>query len=207
MRGVFAHWPNRITALRFVGSIVLFVLMALLQDETPETIVEHRRLVQVAFWLFVVTAATDFLDGYLARRDKLVSAFGRIADPFTDKVLILGAMIFACATPWMRHLLPAWMVVVILSRELLVTGIRGFVEKMGGEFPADGFGKLKMIAQCCAVGGLFWIEAHDWPGAWDTFWYWLVRVLVWVTLLATIGSGLSYVLKAKDVLAGAEGER
>ena len=81
---VFSHWPNRITALRFIGAFVLFGLLTAIGDDVQMT------LNQASFWLFVVVAATDFLDGYLARRDNLVSAFGRIADPFVDKVLILG---------------------------------------------------------------------------------------------------------------------
>lgn len=196
--GVFAHWPNRITALRFAGAMVLFVVLAVYGDRDPE---EARSAFCIAFWLFVVTAMTDFVDGYLARRDNFITAFGRIADPFTDKVLILGTMIFLCVIPWTRVLLPAWMVVIILAREFLVTGIRGYVESVGGEFPADGFGKIKMIVQCFAVGGLLWLEAYDWPGAWFTFWYELARWLVYATLLATVGSGITYVMKTNKALS------
>lgn len=192
--GVFTHWPNRITALRFVLALTLFGILAVWVEEDPA---QHRGVWAIAFWLFVVTAATDFLDGWLARRDNLITAFGRIADPFVDKVLILGAMIFLIAMP--ESLLPAWMVVVILAREFLVTGIRGYVEGEGGQFPADGFGKIKMIVQCFAVGGLMWCEAYDW-GEWRGFWRIVVVVLVWATLLATLGSGLTYVLKTRRVL-------
>jgi len=208
--GVFAHWPNRITAMRFVGSMVLFAIFTYMQDftvvpvEGKELISDHRFLAAFCFWLFVITAATDFLDGYLARRDKLVSAFGRIADPFTDKVLILGAMIYGAAMPWTQHFMPVWMVVVILARELLVTGIRSYVEKVGGEFPADGFGKIKMIAQCIAVGGLMWYEAYAWPEGWKTFWLWFIHAMVWITLIATLGSGVGYITKARKILSETE---
>ncbi len=193
--GVFTHWPNRITALRFVLALSLFGILAVWVEKDPA---QHRRVWLVAFWLFVVTAATDFLDGWLARRDNQVTAFGRIADPFVDKVLILGAMIFLIAMP--ESLLPAWMVVVILAREFLVTGIRGYVESEGGEFPADGLGKIKMIVQCFAVGGLMWCEAYEWGDVWRGYWRLLVIVLIWATLLATVGSGLSYVLKTRRAL-------
>lgn len=198
--GVFAHWPNRITAIRFVGALVLFTIFAWLAEVDAASIAEHRGIVAVSFWLFVLVAATDFLDGYLARRDKTITAFGRIADPFTDKVLILGAMIFQATMPWSREWLPAWMVVVILAREFLVTGIRGYVESVGGEFPADRFGKIKMIVQCCAVGAILWLRAYDWPDAWFRFWSGLTHALVWATVLTTLGSGLSYVLKTQRVL-------
>lgn len=199
--GVFSHWPNRITALRFLGALVLFALFASLGERRPE---EDRTVFQVAFWLFVVVASTDFLDGYLARQGNLITAFGRIADPFVDKVLILGSMIFMAVLPWSRPWLPAWVVVLILARELLVTGIRGYVESLGGEFPADGFGKVKMIVQCFAVGGIIWVQAYDWPPAWRSFWSGLAHVLVWGTVLATVGSGISYVLKTKSILVERE---
>lgn len=199
-KGVFSHWPNRITALRFVGALVLFAILAVFGDAEPEKV---RGVICLAFWLFVVTASTDFLDGYLARQGNLVSVFGRIADPFVDKVLILGSMIFMAVLPWSRAWMPAWVVVVILAREFLVTGIRGYVESVGGEFPADTFGKIKMIVQCFAVGSIIWIEAYDWPAGWRTFWEVLSHVLVWATLVATLGSGLSYVVRTRGVLARA----
>ncbi|MFT4538520.1 MAG: CDP-diacylglycerol--glycerol-3-phosphate 3-phosphatidyltransferase [Planctomycetota bacterium] len=202
--GVFAHWPNRITAIRFVGALVLFANMRLFSDRTPENIHESRSLVLIAFWLFVFVASTDFLDGYLARKGNLVSVFGRIADPFVDKVLILGTMIFLAVAPWSRPWMPAWMVVVILAREFLVTGLRGFIESEGGAFPADGFGKIKMIAQCLAVGSILWMQAYSWPAAWLEFWASLAHGLVWVTLLATLGSGISYVMKTRLTLSEAK---
>ena len=67
---------------------------------------------------------------------------------------LLGAMVLLAVGPWSRPWLPGWMVVVILARELLVSAIRSFVEGEGGEFPADRWGKLKMVLQCLAVGGL-----------------------------------------------------
>jgi CDP-diacylglycerol--glycerol-3-phosphate 3-phosphatidyltransferase len=198
--GVFSHWPNRITAIRFAGAAVLFTILAVKGDRSLEEVREARGFVLVTVWLFIVTAATDFLDGYLARRDKHVTAFGRIADPFTDKVLILGAMVFLAVMPWTRDRLPAWMVVTILAREFLVTGIRGYVESVGGEFPADTFGKVKMIVQCVAVASLFWLEAYAWPDGWYQFWSWVSIISIWITLIATVGSGLSYVLKTRKVL-------
>jgi len=199
--GVFAHWPNRITAIRFVGSLVLFTIFAIWGDLTAEEIEGRRAPFLVAFWLFTVVAATDFLDGYLARRDKHITAFGRIADPFTDKVLILGTMVYLADMPWSQRLLPATVVVVIVAREFLVTGIRGYVESLGHEFPADRFGKIKMIVQSIAVGGLIWIEAWPWGDAWHAFWEYFVSGLVVLTLIATVGSGVTYVLKTRDILA------
>ncbi len=200
MKDVFAHWPNRITAIRFLGAMILFGFFQMLSEETLVSVDERRGAVAFSFWLFVVVAATDFLDGYLARKHKHVSDFGRIADPFTDKVLILGSMIYAAVMPWTRPWMPTWIVVIILSRELLVTGLRGYVEKLGGEFPADRWGKIKMIVQCMAVGGVIWLEAYSWPDAWYSFWSGLVHVLVYVTLIATVGSGINYVVHSAQFL-------
>ena len=202
--GIFTHWPNRITAIRFGGAMVLFALFAVALDRPTEELPQVRGWVNGAFWLFVVIAATDFLDGYLARRDGNVTAFGRIADPFTDKVLILGTMIFLSAAPWSRDVLPAWMVVIMLARELLVTGLRGYVESRGGEFPADRWGKLKMILQCIAVGALFWSHAWAWPEVWSLSWHRLSVGLVWATLIVTVASGVGYVLKTTRILAELE---
>jgi len=198
--GVFAHWPNRITALRFLGALVLFVLLALWGEADLDTVRAQPYLPAIAFWMFVLVAATDFLDGYLARRGNYVTAFGRIADPFVDKVLILGTLVLLGIAPWSREWLPGWMVVVILARELLVSAIRSYVEGEGGAFPADRWGKLKMVLQCIAVGALLWLPAYAWPPAWLAFWKHVATFFVWSALIATVGSGVSYVLKTPQVL-------
>lgn len=195
--GVFAYWPNRITAIRFAGALALFALLAW---PSLDVVDPPRGAMTAAFWLFIVVAATDVLDGWLARRGNQVTAFGRIADPFCDKVLVVGALVFLAVLPWSRPFLPAWIVVAVVAREFLVTGIRGYVESIGAAFPADRFGKLKMVVQCVAVGTLLGRHAFDWtrdnPGV-DL----LAHVAVWTTLVTTVGSGLTYVLKARTLLA------
>ncbi len=196
MNGIFAHWPNRITALRFVGASFLFLLFS----------IGHQNQVgawfhPVVFWLFVLTAATDILDGWLARRDGLVSAFGRIADPFVDKVLVLGTMIFLAVMEFSDEWFPAWIVVVVLAREFLVTGIRGYVESLGREFPADWFGKVKMVMQCSAIGVVLGLPAFAWPEALADILVVLGHVCVWATLVTSVGSGASYVMKMRGLLS------
>lgn len=194
--GVFDYWPNRITALRFVGALALFVILGWLGDHDPP----ERGPVRLAFWLFIVTAATDVLDGWLARRGNTITAFGRIADPFVDKVLVLGAMVFLAVMPWSKNLLPAWVVVVVLSREFLVTGIRGYVESLGGQFPADWFGKVKMVCQCVAVGIVLGLHAFDWSEEVFRLWQNAGQLFVWATLVTTVGSCLSYLFKTRSLL-------
>lgn len=194
--GIFAHWPNRITAIRFVGSIVLFGLLATLGVEVDTDLV----IGSLVFWLFLAVALSDILDGYLARRDNVVTSFGRIADPFVDKVLVLGTMIFLAVLPWSRGWFPAWIVVVVLSREFLVTGIRGYVESLGLPFPADWFGKLKMVLQCVAIGIALGLQAFPFPESIVSLLSVLCHVSVWGTLLTAVGSGITYVLKTKRIL-------
>jgi CDP-diacylglycerol--glycerol-3-phosphate 3-phosphatidyltransferase len=194
---VFEHWPNRITAMRFLGAFVLFGLLTAIGDAGPDG---QRGLVQVSFWLFIVVAATDFLDGYIARRDNQVTVFGRIADPFVDKVLILGVLIYLAVLPWSRPWVPVWAVVLILAREFLVTGIRGWIESLGRDFGADGLGKVKMVLQSIAVGAVLFLHAFAWPAEFMPYLSWLAHGLVWGTIAITLVSGASYVMKTRTIL-------
>ncbi|MEX1025113.1 MAG: CDP-diacylglycerol--glycerol-3-phosphate 3-phosphatidyltransferase [Planctomycetota bacterium] len=193
---IFAHWPNRVTALRFAGSLVLFLVLALVDERAPAD-----WMLTTAFWLFIAVALSDVLDGWIARRWNVVTVFGRIADPFCDKVLILGSMIFLATLEFSRPWLPAWIVVVVLAREFLVTGIRGYVESQGLAFGADGFGKIKMLSQSLAVGFILGIFAFDWPAGLGRVVEVSAHVLVWITLASSLGSGWNYVAKTRRLLA------
>ena len=199
--GVFAHWPNRITALRFVGALALFVIFAVWGQSDEHELEHERGTFQIAFWLFIATALSDVLDGWLARRGNQITTFGRIADPFVDKVLIVGAMIFLATLPWSRQYFPAWIVVVIVAREFLVTGIRGWAESQGHKFPADWFGKVKMFLQCIAVAIVIGLAAFEFSPEVTRFWSATGEGCVIATLVASVGSGLSYVFKVRKLLA------
>jgi len=199
--GIFAHWPNRITALRFLGALSLFAIFAVYGDSDMAGVKSRRGVFQVAFWLFIATSLSDILDGWLARRGNNVTAFGRIADPFVDKVLVMGAMVFLAVMPWSRPWFPAWIVVVILSREFLITAIRGYVESVGAAFPADWFGKVKMFLQCWAVGIVVGLAAFEFPPDVRQMWGVIGHLCVLATLLASVGSGVTYVLKTRRMLA------
>ena len=199
------HIPNQLTLLRLVIAGAFFAVLQLYRyaDEPASP----TWVLPVAAVLFVLAALTDALDGHLARKWNVVSKFGRIMDPFCDKILILGAVIYL-ASP--RFLDPAavgaghyrtmvsgvypWMVVLVVARELLVTGIRGEVEKAGIAFGATWVGKLKMILQSAVVPLVLVIvmidpREHEWLG-------WLRDVLVYATVLATVLSGWPYVTGA-----------
>ena len=195
--GIFAHWPNRITLVRFLGSLLLFTILSIWGEARPEDVATWLRF---AFFLFVGIAATDFLDGYLARRNHQVTAFGRVADPFVDKVLVIGSMVFLAVLPWSSRYFPAWLVVIVVAREFLVTGLRGYVESLGRQFPADWFGKIKMVLQCVAIGVVMGLACFPWPGWARAFLEICAHVFVWLTLITTLGSGLSYVAKTRRIL-------
>ena len=176
------------------------MVFALFEDAGVAAVEASPKIV-LAFWLFIVVAVSDVLDGWLARRGNHITAFGRIADPFVDKVLVLGAMIFLAVMPWSRAYFPAWIVVVILAREFLVTGIRGYVESLGAQFPADNFGKVKMLTQCFAIGIVVGMHAFRWSFEQRELFSLVAQVFVWVTLVTSVGSGASYILKTKRILA------
>lgn len=141
--------------------------------------------------LFVAGAATDALDGWLARRWEATSTFGRVMDPFVDKVLVLGGFIYLAALPAdalgpdrlaIDTGISPWMVVVILSRELLVTSLRGWLEGRGLAFGADGWGKLKMLLQSVCIPVCLFVATQ--PSAHGSDGWQLLRSLV---VLATVG--------------------
>jgi CDP-diacylglycerol---glycerol-3-phosphate 3-phosphatidyltransferase len=176
--------PNQLTMARLVLSIVVFTLIA-------------YKLFLAGFVLFVVAASTDWLDGYLARKYASVSQFGRILDPFVDKIIICGSLVFLVAEP--RSEVAAWMAVVVIGRELFVTALRSFLENQGADFSASFSGKLKMLLQCIAVGGSLLLLARTSPSA---EFIQVVRVALWAAVVTTIYSGVGYLIAAMRVLRG-----
>lgn len=150
---------------------------------------------------FLVATATDWLDGWWARRYGPLTLVGRNLDPLADKILVCGAFIYLI--PVTGAGIQPWMVTVVVCRELLVTGLRGMVEAAGKKFGADWFGKLKMALQCAVLIGVFliaWLRPLD--GTSDALRVLepVQLVLLWLMLAATVGSGAQYVVKAAKLL-------
>lgn len=176
--------PNQLTLLRLVLAVIVFALLT-------------WRVYWPALVLFVVAASTDWLDGYLARRWGLITQLGRILDPFADKIIICGTFILLAAEP--AALLPAWVVVIVVGRELLVTALRSFLEQQGADFSASLSGKLKMGAQCIAASLCLLLLAQG-----DASPTWLplgVQLAVAATALLTVISGVAYVSAAWRLLS------
>lgn len=218
--------PNLLTALRVVLACAFFAILTpwkyskspLAQGNTPDW------WLLLAAGLFIVAAITDALDGYLARRWNAVTTFGRIMDPFADKLLVIGAFVFL-AGPGFTHTgdaiihLPgkpsppetvsgsvtgvqAWMVALILARELLVTSIRAEAEGRGIAFGATVSGKWKMILQSICVPAVLVLmnvpgDGDGRPADLATI---AILALVWTTVGITAWSAIPYILRAVRVL-------
>ena len=155
----------------------------------------------IGFLLFLVATFTDWLDGWWARRYGPVTDIGRNLDPLTDKVLIGGTFIYLIPVPE-AGILP-WMVTVIICRELLITGLRGIVEATGVRFGADWFGKLKTGLQCAAIIGVLLLQTcrhNNWLSDTLPSLEVIQHLLLYAMLLATVGSGVQYCVKAARVL-------
>ncbi len=184
--------PNQLTALRLVLAFVLFGLIA--AGAWPWCL-----------FVFAVAAFTDWLDGYLARVQGLTSALGRMFDPLVDKVLMCGAFIFLLpyGSQEKESWLTPWMVTVVVARELLITGLRNYLETLGVSFGADWLGKLKMGLQCAAVIAVFVVLLPAPPDLAQLCVY-ARDGLIWAMLLATILSGAQYVWRGAIILRKAE---
>ena len=155
----------------------------------------------VALLLFIIASITDWLDGYLARRLGQMTNFGKLMDPLADKVLVASALI--CLIP--LGALPAWAVIVIITREFLITGLRQLAASQGLILPSDPLGKHKTAWQLITI--LFFLillAAGDCFGdesRWLRFlWVKVGPLLIGITILLTIYSGLAYLWKNRNLL-------
>ena len=208
--------PNAITVVRLLMATAFFTIIAL--KLSPNSADGRQWWGNAAFILFIAAALSDILDGYLARKWGVVTDFGRVMDPFVDKVLVLGAFVYLAspkfAEPeWSRAFglepqtgeincatgVASWMVVVVLARELLVTSLRGVLEARGVAFAADWSGKLKMFAQSAAIPTALFIAVN--PGCLASPNYRLAQMLsVWGMTLITLWSAVPYTIRGAALL-------
>lgn len=198
----YRHVPNLITTGRFVLALGLFavlcwVLPRLSEGGASPTLVETRAL-DAAWVLFGLAAVTDWLDGYLARRWDVVSDFGRVADPLVDKIVVCGSLVLL--VPIRPSAIPAWVVVLVLSREFLVTGLRGLLERRGIPFGASIWGKTKMVVQCLAILWTLAYLAHLRELAWAQK---AQDVAVAAVAIVTLASAATYLAAARRLLVEA----
>lgn len=193
--------PNALTCLRIALAALLIVVLSLADFRAGST---ARPLMWVALIAFVVAALSDALDGMLARKWQVISRFGRVMDPFADKVLVLGAFVLLAGAQLSVQPEPGkpfiqlsgvapWMVMVILGRDLLVTSLRGMVEGAGGSFAAISAGKIKMVVQSVAIPIiLLTLAVANDPASGPA--RTIILVCAWAATLVTAWSAIPYTM-------------
>ena len=193
--------PNQITVARLALAIIFFVVLS----QYIHGVAPVWKL-DLAAAIFVLAAASDFLDGYLARKWGQVTPLGRVLDPMVDKILVCGAFILFLDNGFVdaqgRNVTEtkAWMVLVIVGRELLVTGLRGFNESQGRAFGAGLHGKLKMWLQCIAAPVILILIAHQDALMSADAATAVKKTLIWATVIVTALSMLQYLARSRHIL-------
>lgn len=187
--------PNIITLSRIP---LMFVIVGLMYCE-------FTGAPSLAFWLFILAAVGDWYDGYLARKLKIVSTFGKLMDALTDKIMVLGLVIALVE----QQVLPLGLALITLCREFLITGMRMVASARGVVVPADKGGKAKTMTQLIALGFLIGtpMVATDWARLlpWDlsVFTEIVHSIGLWGFVLGTflaVWSGWRYVKRNKDLV-------
>lgn len=180
--------PNKLTLIRVV-LIIPFVLILLLG-------IGGTASDWIALAIFIIASLTDLLDGKIARKRGIVTNFGKFMDPLADKLLVCSAMI--CLIELNR--IPAWVVIIIISREFIISGFRLIASDNNIVIAASYWGKFKtvfqMIMVCLMIGNLNGILVF---GGIDVY-YALTQIIMWIALVLTIVSLVDYIVKNKQVI-------
>src|SRR5271156_563523 len=180
--------PNKLTISRFALT-VLFLAVIFSQVPFHQTI---------SLLLFSVAGLTDYFDGKIARRDGLITNFGILMDPLADKIMVCSAFIAFVGCGWT----PAWMVVIVVTRELAITGLRLLAASKNLVLAAERFGKHKTISQIVAIVSVLVRRSYEQWGVvgkifsldiiWGPWVVWFAQLSLWVAVLLTFTSGVIY---------------
>jgi CDP-diacylglycerol--glycerol-3-phosphate 3-phosphatidyltransferase len=184
--------PNRLTLGRLLLTIVFVAVMSI--DAVPAKI--------AALIIFLVATATDYLDGEIARRQNLVTDFGKLMDPLVDKILTAAAFILLIPA----GAIPAWVVIVIISREFLITGLRLLANAKGRILPAERLGKHKTAWQMITIIFFLILLPVRGTAAAEAVWFsWSWNfgggILIALTTILTVYSGFAYLWKNRELIA------
>lgn len=171
--------PNSLSVMR-IFLVPLLVVVLLTKFEGRMIFGVRKELIGAA--IFGLASLTDWLDGYLARRRKQVTALGQFIDPFADKLLTIGAFISLVQL----DLAPAWMVAIIVGREFAVTALRTLAHARGGSMPASPLGKIKLVAQVVAILALILGKDHL------QGFVVIGQAALWVVVVTALWSGFDY---------------
>ena len=188
--------PNKLTLLR-IAMVFVFIPLLFIHGVWAKF---------AAFLVFLAASMTDLLDGYLAKKNNQVTDFGRLMDPIADKILILSAFLAFVE----MGLVPAWMVIVIIFREAAVTGLRILAMGKGRIIPADAAGKHKTVSQVVVILliliCMIFRESGRltlWPAGAESIYRDSVFLLMLITVVLTLISGVSYLVKNREVYSNA----
>jgi len=181
------NWPNRLSLMR-IGSVPVLTLLLMLENAMWAR--------YAALFLFIAASITDFVDGHIARKYNLVTNFGKFIDPVADKLLVLSTMVMLS---W-HGLLPAWIVVAVLFRELAVDGLRLVAVEQGKVIAAGKLGKIKTTCQMTMIITHL-VYFAKFPLL-HYLAYWLLIPTQIAVLVMTIWSGVDYFIRNKEVLHG-----
>jgi CDP-diacylglycerol---glycerol-3-phosphate 3-phosphatidyltransferase len=151
------------------------------------------RAAAAAAAVFFAATITDFLDGYIARNYGSGTNLGKFLDPLADKLIVMAALVMLAGMPRSPRV-PAWIVVVLVARELVITGLRAIAAAEGKIIAADELGKYKMALQCIALQGLLihYTYFHIEFFAAGLF-------ILWIAMVVSVWSAVDYIVKARDV--------
>ncbi|MDR3240581.1 MAG: CDP-diacylglycerol--glycerol-3-phosphate 3-phosphatidyltransferase [Lactobacillaceae bacterium] len=183
--------PNQLTIFRIILIPIFAVVLMLPVDLWGGNQLPITHL--VAAIIFIVASLTDTADGQIARRQHLVTNFGKFADPLADKLLVMTALIFFVQFNWV----PAWMVAVVVIRELAVTGLRTLIVENNGTVLAAAMpGKIKTTTQMLAI--IFFL-LHNF--GFSLIHVPFAQIMIWIAVFFTVYSGVEYFWKARFVFA------
>lgn len=188
--------PNKITISRIFLIPIFIIILSIPFDwgvwEIGTTVLPVTHF--VAAIIFLVASLTDWLDGYIARKYNLITNMGKFLDPLADKLLVGAAFILLVAL----NLAPAWVVILIISREFAVTGLRLVASGEGIVLAASNMGKVKTASQIAAIALLM---LHNFPFSYLDFP--VDQIVMYIALLLTTWSGIDYFIKNRHVMRDA----
>ena len=188
--------PNKITMIRVILIPVYVILMVMSMNVANVTGESGANTYQlIAGIVFIIASMTDFVDGYIARKHNLVTDFGKFVDPLADKLLVMAAMI--CLVE--KTYLAGWVVIVILAREFIVTGLRTLAANKGVVIAADMIGKVKTTTQM--IGLVLFHFAGFFSGSAVLV---LACIFIYVALVLTVVSGANYLYQYRELFIQAK---
>lgn len=185
--------PNRITLSRIL-LIPIFIILMTIDFDWGSWNIGTRDLPIVDFvagLLFIIASLTDWIDGYYARKYQLVTNLGKFMDPLADKLLVAAALVLLVE----MGVAPAWVVIIILSREFAITGLRLVAAGEGLVLAASKLGKLKTTTQLIAIAVLL---LHNFPFSYIDFPF--GQIMLYIALFFTVISGVDYFMKNWHVM-------